>query len=127
MVVKTKEQLSEKQAAGYFWKLLELNAFPIITWELNGKITHANDAFLEMLGYTRREFDEGRINWKEITPSEFAHLDEQCIQQLKAHAIAKPFEKKYKKKDGTLIRVRLFNAMLGPSESHGVGIIIPIK
>lgn len=127
MAVAIKDALTEKQASGYFWKLFELNAVPIITWELNGKITHANDAFLDMLGYNRKEFDEGRINWKAITPSEYAVLDEDCIEQLKLTAIADPYEKRYIRKNGAFVKVRLYNAMLDTSQNSGVGIIIPIK
>jgi PAS domain S-box-containing protein len=127
MATKTKDLLSEKQAAGYFWKVFEMNAVPMLTWEFNGKITNANDAFLELIGYSRRDFEDGKINWRNITPHEYATLDEKCIQQLKDTGRSEPFEKKYLRKDGTLVKVRLYNAMLERGIDHGVGIILQVK
>lgn len=127
MTVKTKEGLSEKQSADFFWKLLDLNAFPIIIWELDGRIDQANNAFLKLLGYSRRELEEGKINWKEMTPSEFRYLDERCVEQLRTKETADPFEKKYKRKDGTLVKVRLYNVKLERGDNFGVGVIIPLE
>jgi PAS domain S-box-containing protein len=127
MTVKTKEQLSEKQAAGYFWKLFELNAVPMTTWDLNGKITNANNAFLELIGYSRRELEEQKVDWRNITPTESVKLDEKCIQQLKEKGIAEPYEKKFIRKDGTLVKARIYVATLKPGEDHGVGIVMPVK
>lgn len=53
----SQNSIPQDQAAGYFWKLLELNVFPIITWNFDGEITNANEAFLNMIGYSREEFD----------------------------------------------------------------------
>lgn len=127
MTTKTKEEITEKQAAGYFWKLVELNAVPIITWDLNGQISHANNAFLDMLGYSRKEFEDKGINWKEISLSGCESVDEHCIHQLKQHDIAEPFEKKYRRKDGTSIKVRLYNAVLEAGQSHGIAIVLQVK
>lgn len=126
MTVKTKELLSEREAAGYFWKLLELNAVPIITWELDGKISSANDTFLDLIGYSRNEVEAGKINWKTITPEEYAVLDEECIEQLQYNTMADPYEKKYIRKNGGMVKVRLYNALLNPELQQGVAIVIPL-
>ena len=47
----------------------------VMYWEANGAISGANDKFLEMLGFSREDLADGRLNWIEITPPEFLPRD----------------------------------------------------
>src|SRR5204863_3897006 len=40
------------------------------------RIPEVNDAFLELVGYSREDLLAGRPNWPELTPSEYAPVDE---------------------------------------------------
>lgn len=119
--------ISMEQVAGYFWRVMELNVVPIITWESDGEITNANLIFLEMIGYTQQEFEEGKVNWRTITPPAFSYLDDKCMQELKNNPIAEPYEKKYIRKNGTLINVRLYTAALQAGETKGISMILPLE
>lgn len=119
--------ISQEQAAGFFLRLMELNVIPIITWETNGEISNANLIFLDMLGYTQTDFEEGKVNWRTITPPAFLYLDEHCIEQLKKNTIAEPYEKKYIRKNGTLMNVRLYVATWKPGETKGVAMVLPLE
>ena len=69
---------------------------------MDSVITDANDKFLEMTGYTRQDLLAGRIDWVNMTPPEYRHLDEDSVRELKATGVnKKPFEKEYIRKDGT--------------------------
>lgn len=120
------KQVSEERAAAFFWKMMEMNAFPALIWEANGTVVYANDAYLNLLGYTRKEFDEGKISWKKVTPKEYLPLDEKCIKELQTRTIATPYEKKYVKKDGSVIRVKLYNATAHPGDVQSIGVVFPI-
>lgn len=126
MAIKTKEAISEKQAASYFRKMMEQNVIPVAYWDFDGHFLDANDALLNLLGYTRKDLEDGKLNWKTITPHEFTNVDQQITQQLKARGVSEPFEKKYKCKDGSLIKVRLYNILLEKTDHRGVGIVIPL-
>jgi PAS domain S-box-containing protein len=63
------------------------------------KILEANDAFLDLLGYTRAEMLAGQIRWSEITPPEYDELDQRAIAQLLETGVCRPFEKEYLRKD----------------------------
>lgn len=128
-MVKTNEKLSDQKAAAYFRRLYEMNAVPIIIWDREGHITQVNDIFLSLLGYSRKDFEDGLINWKQMTPPdpEYAKLDEECINQLKTKTIALPYEKKYITKNGQSIRVRLYNAVIEPNDNVGIAIVIPLE
>ena len=40
------------------------------------RIPEANDAFLELVGYTREDLLTGRLQWSDLTPPEYFALDE---------------------------------------------------
>jgi PAS domain-containing protein len=40
------------------------------------RIPEANDAFLELLGFSREDLREGRLRWPDLTPSDQIVLDE---------------------------------------------------
>ncbi|HSX03310.1 MAG TPA: PAS domain-containing protein [Rhabdochlamydiaceae bacterium] len=125
MILGEKRKTLLHEAAENFWALMEMNVVPIITWTFDGKVTTANDAFLELIGYSRDDFEKRKVSWKDITPSEYHHLDERCISELHSERIAPPYEKEFIRKDKKKVKVRLHNAThdLGVSRK-GVAIII---
>lgn len=48
----------------------------IIRTNIKGIIYEANDTFLTMLGYTRQELYDGKLNWDILTPPEYSQLHE---------------------------------------------------
>jgi PAS domain S-box-containing protein len=65
------------------------------------RVLDANDAFLQMIQYSREEMLSGTIDWRAMTPPESLKLDEIALQQLSQHAACIPFEKEYILRDGT--------------------------
>jgi PAS domain S-box-containing protein len=100
-----------------FRRVAESNMIGIMFWDLNGTVTDANDAFLEMIGYSREELDEGRIKWDEITRPELRHLDTLAIQEMKETGASVPFEKQFIRKDGQRLPL-LFGAALLEGSKH---------
>ena len=47
-------------------RLVDANVVGIVTWNLDGRILEANDAFLRMLGYERADLVSGRLRWTEF-------------------------------------------------------------
>jgi PAS domain S-box-containing protein len=69
------------------------------------RILEANDAFLDLLGYTRVEMLAGHIRWSEITPPEYGELDQRAIARLLETGVCPPFEKEYLRKDGRRVPI----------------------
>ena len=46
-------------------RLVDANIIGIIIWDLEGRLLEANDAFLRMLGYDRKDLASGRLNLDE--------------------------------------------------------------
>ena len=108
-------------------RLYESGLLGVIYWNMNGKITDANDKFLEMVGYSREDLAAGRIDWVRMTPPEYRHLDEHSAAELKATGVNKePFEKEYIRKDGTRIPVIIAGTMLDESRFNGVAFVLDI-
>jgi len=99
----------------------------VIYWDMNGVITEANDKFLEMTGYTRKELITGKIDWMKMTPSEYRHLDEKAAEELRITGVNKqPFEKEYIRKDGTRIPIVIAGAMLDEERRDVVAFVLDI-
>ena len=78
-------------------------------------IPEVNDAFLELVGYTREDLLAGRLHWPDLTPPEYSAIDELAHEEGLRFGACTPFEKKLIRKDGTQIPVLVATAVLGLS------------
>jgi formate hydrogenlyase transcriptional activator len=76
------------------------------------RIPEANDAFLELVGYSREDLLEGRLHWPNLTPSEYLPLDELAHEEGLRFGACTPFEKELIRKDGTRVPVLVATAVL---------------
>ncbi len=97
-----------QQSEARFRCLVESNIIGIVLADLNGNITEANDAFLQMVGYTRQDLQSRNLRWEEMTPPEYRHFDEGAIAEFISSGVCTPFEKEFIRKDGSY-----FPAMVG--------------
>ena len=84
-----------------FRSVVESNMIGIGFWDANGEVTGANDALLEMIGYTREDLVSGQISWVELTPPEYGELDRAALKQVAESGSCAPFEKEYIRSDGS--------------------------
>jgi formate hydrogenlyase transcriptional activator len=76
------------------------------------QIPEANDAFLELVGYSREDLQAGRLHWPELTPPEYLLLDELAHEEGLRFGACTPFEKELIRKDGTRVAVLVATAVL---------------
>ena len=76
------------------------------------RIPEANDAFLELVGYSREDLLAGRLHWPDLTPPEYAALDELAHEEGLRFGACTPFEKELIRKDGTRVPVLVATAVL---------------
>jgi formate hydrogenlyase transcriptional activator len=76
------------------------------------RIPEANDAFLALTGYSREDLLEGRLKWPDLTPPEYAALDELAHEEGLRFGACTPFEKELIRKDGTRVPVLVATAVL---------------
>ena len=85
--------------------LLESGVIGIMVAEVTGTIREANDTFLTMLGYWREDLQAGRLDWRTLTPPEWAAWNDDAGDKLRRTGRATPREKEYFRKDGTRVPV----------------------
>ncbi|NEQ32609.1 MAG: arginine--tRNA ligase, partial [Leptolyngbya sp. SIO4C5] len=99
-------RLSEAQ----FRRIFECNMIGMGIWTRSGRITDANDALLDIIGYTRQDLNEGRLSWQELTPPEQAERDQRAVAEIDLRGICSPFEKDFIHKQGHRVPILLGGA-----------------
>ena len=95
--------------------------------DLEGTIREANDAFLWMVGYSREDLDAGRLNWIDLTPTEYRPLDATAIARLQRGRVYAPFEKEYRRRDGSHVPVLIIGmALLGDGADQCIALALPL-
>jgi formate hydrogenlyase transcriptional activator len=107
-------------------RLVDSNIIGVIDSDGSGKIINANNAFLEMTGYSREELNAGDIHWAEMTPSEYRDLDEHGIEEAKTHGACTPYEKEYIRKNGTRAAVLLGYAIIDAAKDDYVCFVVDV-
>jgi len=125
--VVTHENISErKRIEMRFRRLVDSNAQGVIFWNTKGEITESNDAFLNLIGYTRADLEAGIINWMRLTPPEFAQLDRQCLEEIAAVGVCKPYEKEYIHKDGRRVPIVIGAAAFEDAPNEGLCFVLDL-
>jgi formate hydrogenlyase transcriptional activator len=76
------------------------------------RIPEANDAFLNLVGYTREDLSAGRLHWPDLTPVEYAALDDLAHEEGLRFGACTPFEKELIQKSGKRVPVLVATAVL---------------
>jgi len=122
---RAEEALRESEAQ--FRRLVESNIIGVVFADLGGKLAMANNAFLEMVGYTPEELHSGEMRWDEMTPPEYRHLDEQAINEFRQSGVCNYFEKEYIRKDGSRVPVLIGGALLEGSQDNAICFVLEIS
>jgi PAS domain S-box-containing protein len=114
-----RKQLEEalRVSESRFRRLAESNIIGIILTDLSGNILEANEAFLEMVGYTKQDLMSGRLHWLQMTPPEYTLLDQQAIAELRRTGVCGSFEKECIRKDGSRVPILLGAALVELQET----------
>jgi len=125
----TTERASERlllQSEARFRRLLDSGIIGILVADLAGNILHANDAFLEMAGYTRDDLGAGLVRWVDMTPPEWAAGDQVAVGQLRAVGVVTPYEKEYFRKDGSRFPIVLGAAMIEGEQAECICFVLDL-
>jgi len=82
--------------------------------DLEVGVREANDAYLDMLGYTRADLEAGLLRWEILIPPESKPAYDRAGAQLLATGIATPWEGEFIRKDGRRVPVLMGVAMSDP-------------
>jgi PAS domain S-box-containing protein len=107
-------------------RLVDANIVGVLISNLEGPIFEANDAFLQMVRYTREDLTSGRLRWTEMTPPEWQAVTERAVAQLKATGTCEMYEKEYFRSDGSRVPVLVAGTVIGNSWSETLAFVLDL-
>jgi PAS domain S-box-containing protein len=116
----------QKKSEMRFRRLVDSNAQGVFIWNRDGAISEANDAFLNIVGYTAEDLKSEHVNWKQLTPSDQSDLDDRALQELADRGICTPFEKAFRRKDGSRVPVLLGAALFEDNPNEGICFVLDL-
>jgi PAS domain S-box-containing protein len=108
-------------------RVIDSNMIGIAFGNDEGRITEANEAFLQLAGYTREDLVADGISWPALTPVEFHARQLQAIDEVKATGRCTPFEVDLIRRDGRRVPVLVGGARLSARRREGVAFVLDIS
>ena len=98
----------------------------VVIADYDGNVIETNDCYLDIIGYSRSDYEAGNVNWRAITPPEWLPSDETAIRELYETGRCTPYEKQYMRKDGSRCYVLITDALVPGPEKQMAGFIVDI-
>lgn len=108
-------------------RVIDSNMIGIVFGNDEGQITEANDAFLQLAGYTREDLVADGISWPALTPVEFHTRQLQAIEEVRQIGRCTPFEVDLVRRDGRRVPVLVGGARLSARRREGVAFVLDIS
>ena len=107
-------------------RMVESNIIGVVFWLADGRIADANDAFLDLLGYSRDDLLSGRLRWDNITPPGHEATDARSAEEMQRTGGCRAHEKEYVHRDGRRIAVLVGAAFLDGLHESGVAYVLDL-
>ena len=107
-------------------RLAEANLIGVFFSDVEGNITEGNDEFLRLVGATRAELPQGRLNWQHVTAPEHHPRNRHALDELKRCGVCTPFEKDHILRDEERVPVLMACAMVDESQNDVVGFVLDL-
>lgn len=108
-----------------FRRLSESGIIGIAYFDINGRISDANDTFLSMVGYSREELEKGIVRWDRLLPPEWRPHMLKVAQAFKTTGRIAPYETEYLGRDGSRFW-GLFGAARIEGTADGIAFVVDI-
>ncbi len=116
--------LAEREAK--IRRLVDANVIGIFISDAEGRISEANDAFLQIVGYEREDLLSGGLHWANLTPREWRDRGARALEELAMTGTALPYEKEFFRKDGSRVPVLIGIASLEEGGNKGVAFVLDL-
>jgi diguanylate cyclase (GGDEF)-like protein/PAS domain S-box-containing protein len=121
-----KRVVMELQASeSRFRSLSESGIIGIAYFDVNGRITDANDTFLSMIGYSRDELEKNLVRWDHLLPPKWVPYMRKVAQEFTSTGRIAPYETEYLGKDGSKFW-GLFGAARMEGKADGIAFVVDI-
>jgi PAS domain S-box-containing protein len=99
----------------------------VFYWTAAGAITEANAEFCRTLGLSPEDVRSGRVNWRSLTPPEWAGVDAVKEAELATHGFTTNWEKELIARDGRRVPVLIGAARLEGAADRGIAVCLDIS
>ena len=104
-----------------FRRLWDSGLLAMIHWKPDGTIVDANDALLDMLGYTRRELQEHDLAWSLLWAPDMDGIEGRARDELEQQGAFSAYERDFVSKDGSRVPVLFGGAYADPERQSMIG------
>jgi PAS domain S-box-containing protein len=115
-----------QQLDGELRAFLDSGVTGILFGDIEGRIYDCNDEFLRIVGYPRSDVLNGTMRWDVITPPEDLPLDYTAIAEARQLGRCTPYEKRYVRRDGTIVHVVVGYTLLEPERHRTVAFVLDL-
>jgi PAS domain S-box-containing protein len=99
----------------------------IIFWKIDGDVLEVNDAFLNILGYSRNNLRIEELSWLRFTPPEYFSVDKKALDEIAETGISSPYEKEIIRVDGSRVPILIGGSRLEGLTDTGVSFVLDIS
>ena len=89
-----------RRSEARFRSVFTNNMVPMGVWTRDGRVPEANDAMLELIGYTRAEIEAGLAGTAEVLATEYHELDRRALREVAVQGHCTPYETVLRHRDG---------------------------
>lgn len=114
-------QVSEER----FRHIYESNLIGLVFGDRNGNISEANNAFLNIVGYTPEDLQSRRVIWQNLNPLD--HRDDEDMTVSLAQGVATPTETELIRKDGRRVPVLVGQVPLQDYTNMGISFVLDLS
>jgi len=121
-------QLEEarRQSDARFRRLVESNIIGVVIARLDGSLVDANDAFLQMLGYSRSQLEQQPLDWHNLAAPGHRFLEGATLETLKRYGRCPPWEMEFVHARGHRVPAVVGVAMLEGKHDECVCFVLDI-
>lgn len=114
------------ESEGRYRALYESSMDGIASCDMEGNFTGANQAYLDMLGYTLEELK--KLTYQQVTPAKWHETYEEVVKsQIDARGYSDEYEKEHIKKDGTVIPVSMRGWLIRDETEEPTGMWLIVR
>ncbi|HUZ27285.1 MAG TPA: SpoIIE family protein phosphatase [Streptosporangiaceae bacterium] len=114
-----------REGAELIGRLHEANVLGVVVAG-ERRVYDANDAFLDIVGYSRDDVVAGRLSRQFLTPPEWVSRDNEAIRQVRRTGAFRPYEKEYVHRDGHRVPVVVGGAVFSKSPLRWVTFVVDL-
>jgi diguanylate cyclase (GGDEF)-like protein/PAS domain S-box-containing protein len=108
-------------------RFAESNTIGVFCWDIDGNIIDANDAFADIVGYSRQALLAAKIKWTDLTAPEYRAADRHALRELLRTGSVMPYEKELLCKNGERVQVMIGGGFFAGTQERGIAFVLDLR